>query len=108
MKLKDAPLRGAVPVGGFVIISEPIPGMPGLSDFAKVAPTSIGGLSDAPSDGKTYGRVNATWTQVLPITGGTLTGSLTVTGSISVTGGGVTVGSNTFVSPQLNVNGAAA
>jgi hypothetical protein len=39
-----------------------------------------GGLSDAPSDGKSYGRLNGAWTQVLPITGGTLTGLLTLSG----------------------------
>lgn len=33
-----------------------------------------GGITDAPSDGSTYGRLNATWTQVLPTTGGTMTG----------------------------------
>jgi hypothetical protein len=46
-----------------------------------------GGISDAPSDGKTYGRLNATWSQVLPITGGTLTGNLTV----SLTGASLTL-----------------
>jgi hypothetical protein len=33
-------------------------------------------LADAPSDGKTYGRLNATWSQALPISGGALTGGL--------------------------------
>jgi hypothetical protein len=37
-----------------------------------------GGMADAPSDGHAYGRLNAAWTQVLPITGGALTGALTV------------------------------
>jgi hypothetical protein len=37
-----------------------------------------GGIADAPSDGKSYGRLNAAWTQVLPITGGTLTGNLSL------------------------------
>jgi hypothetical protein len=32
--------------------------------------------TEAPSDGTTYGRLNATWTRVLPIAGGTLTGPL--------------------------------
>jgi hypothetical protein len=32
--------------------------------------------NDAPSDGTTYGRLNATWAGALPITGGTLTGPL--------------------------------
>ncbi|WP_371929943.1 hypothetical protein [Bradyrhizobium sp. CCGUVB1N3] len=34
--------------------------------------------TDAPSDGKTYGRLNAAWSQALPIAGGTLTGNLTI------------------------------
>ena len=35
-------------------------------------------LGDAPLDGKTYGRMNATWVQVLPISGGALTNFLTL------------------------------
>lgn len=41
-------------------------------------PFSGSGLIDAPSDGNTYGRLNAAWAQVLPLTGGTLTGPLTI------------------------------
>lgn len=37
-----------------------------------------GGIAEAPTDGSSYGRCNAAWTQVLPLTGGTLSGSLTV------------------------------
>jgi hypothetical protein len=37
-----------------------------------------GGITDAPSDGKTYGRLNGAWSQALAITGGTLTGPLTL------------------------------
>ncbi len=107
MKLKDTPLRGAVPVGGFVIISEPIPGMPGKSDFAKVAPTSIGGLDDAPSDGKAYGRLNATWTQVLPIGGGTLTGGL-IAPNVTVTGSILTLGGNAIANPNIIINGTVS
>jgi hypothetical protein len=33
-----------------------------------------GGIVDAPADGNAYGRLNATWTQVLPTAGGVLTG----------------------------------
>jgi hypothetical protein len=33
-------------------------------------------LADAPLDGKSYGRLSASWSQVLPIVGGTLTGPL--------------------------------
>jgi hypothetical protein len=50
------------------------------ADYATAWTTSSGGgIPDAPSDSTTYGRLNATWTQVLPLTGGTLTGGLTIT-----------------------------
>jgi hypothetical protein len=39
-----------------------------------------GGLADAPSDGTTYGRLNVTWAPVLPLSGGTMTGLLTLFG----------------------------
>jgi hypothetical protein len=40
---------------------------------------AIGGLvDDAPRDGIVYGRVNASWVQVLPASGGTMTGALTI------------------------------
>jgi len=38
-------------------------------------------VGDAPSDGHTYGRLNASWTQVLPLSGGTMTGVLTLSGA---------------------------
>ena len=37
-----------------------------------------GGLEEAPSDGTTYGRLNAAWTNVLPLAGGTMTGAITL------------------------------
>lgn len=43
------------------------------------------GLPDAMADGKAYGRLNGAWSEVLPITGGTLTGGLTATGDIIAT-----------------------
>lgn len=36
------------------------------------------GLTDAPSDGSWYGRQNGAWARVLPLSGGTLTGPLTL------------------------------
>lgn len=38
---------------------------------------------DAPSDGNSYGRLNAAWAGVLPLTGGTLTGQLTVNANVT-------------------------
>jgi hypothetical protein len=46
-----------------------------------------GGLTDAPNDGKAYGRLGAAWAQVLPLTGGTVNGNITVHGQIAVSGG---------------------
>ena len=39
-----------------------------------------GGLGEAPTDGNAYGRLSAAWSQVLPISGGGLTGPLTLAG----------------------------
>ena len=39
-----------------------------------------GGIADAPVDGTTYGRASANWVNVLPLTGGILTGLLTLSG----------------------------
>jgi hypothetical protein len=38
-----------------------------------------GGLTDAPNDGGTYGRQYRSWTAVLPLIGGTITGLVTLT-----------------------------
>jgi hypothetical protein len=48
---------------------------------AAIAAGGSGGIPDAPSDGKSYGRLNAAWSQVLPITGGTLTGAFGTNGA---------------------------
>lgn len=42
--------------------------------------------TDAPSDGGTYGRLNGAWNAALPLTGGTITGSLTVNQVLTVQG----------------------
>ena len=47
--------------------------------------------TDATADGNAYGRVNNAWASVLPTTGGTVTGSLTVNQVLTVQG------SNSFV-----------
>jgi hypothetical protein len=47
---------------------------------------SGGAISEAPSDNTAYGRRNAAWINVLPLTGGTLSGSLTVNSTLSVSG----------------------
>ena len=42
--------------------------------------------ADAPSDGGTYGRMNGAWNAALALTGGTITGSLTVNQVLTVQG----------------------
>lgn len=44
--------------------------------FATVADLSGSGIPDAPANGVTYGRKDNAWTGVLPLTGGTVTGSI--------------------------------
>jgi hypothetical protein len=46
--------------------------------WALLAQGSTGGITDAPSDSTTYGRLNAAWTHVLALAGGTMTGVLTL------------------------------
>jgi hypothetical protein len=48
--------------------------------FAAVTATG----TDAPSDTYAYGRVNAAWAKVLPLTGGSLTGLLTLSADPSL------------------------
>jgi hypothetical protein len=38
------------------------------------------GVTEAPQDGKTYGRLNAAWVATLPLSGGVMTGMLTLAG----------------------------
>jgi hypothetical protein len=54
--------------------------------IAPSASFSGGAISEAPSDSTAYGRRNAAWVNVLPLTGGTLSGSLTVNSTLSVSG----------------------
>jgi hypothetical protein len=45
---------------------------------------SAGGIAaDAPSDSNAYGRMNAAWQRVLPLTGGALTGSVSIAGNVT-------------------------
>lgn len=63
--------------------------------------TGAGYISDAPIDSKTYGRAGGLWAQVLPITGGTLTGNLAVAAP------SIVLGVNATAYPTLFLNGAA-
>jgi hypothetical protein len=52
---------------------------------------TLDALPDAPSDGNTYGRRNASWFAALPIVGGTLTGALILSGNAVAALGAVTL-----------------
>ena len=69
---KVVPLAGGVTMTGLLTLSGPPTSVNGAATKA-YADTKLG---DAPSDGFTYGRANGAWSQVLPLTGGTLTGNL--------------------------------
>ena len=65
-----------------------IPEAPGGQIFARFNATwtPLPIQDDAPGDGSTYGRSNGAWNQALAITGGTVTGSLTVNQVLTVQG----------------------
>lgn len=92
-------------VAGF-FLDAPSDGVAYTRKNAAWAPSTA--FVDAPSDGKTYGRLNATWSEALPISGGNLTGNLSVNGTFSNTGA-VTLGGNTTISNggYLFVNSAS-
>ena len=62
----------------------------------------LGGLvDDAPRDNTVYGRVNASWVQVLPVAGGAITGDLTIDGNFTVLGGATWTGGLTVTGPLI-------
>ena len=76
-------------MGAWVVIPQIIPDAP--TDSTRYGrfnrtwqPDAI--QTDAPSDGGTYGRQNAAWNAALALTGGTITGSLTVNQVLTVQG----------------------
>jgi hypothetical protein len=71
------------------------------------AATGSGGIADAPSDGKLYGRLNAAWVQALAATGSsiTLSGDVTGAGAAAITTTLATVNSNVGTFQGLTVNG---
>jgi len=70
------------------------------------AATGGGGIADAPSDGKLYGRLNAAWVQALAATGSsiTLSGDVTGTGAAAITTTLATVNSNVGIFQGITVN----
>jgi hypothetical protein len=77
-------------------ISDTVTGLDGVVyEWDGVKWTAINGvlavMPDAPSNGTTYGRMNAAWTPAMPLTGGTLTGPLILAGNATNQLGAVTL-----------------
>jgi hypothetical protein len=76
--------------GAFAIVSAtapnasaPAPSAPAGFLWADTSvPDPITNFPDAPSDGSTYGRLNAAWSAALPLAGGTLSGPLVITANL--------------------------
>jgi hypothetical protein len=94
-------LSGGTMTGSLVLQADPTIAL-GAATKQYVDSHVSGILGDAPSDGNSYGRLNAAWTQVLPIVGGTLTGPLTVTSNLTPI---VTVQNSSNVGWQFIVSG---
>jgi hypothetical protein len=84
-------LAGGTMAGPIELAADPVDLMEPvtLQYFIAHAP---GGLTDAPADGTSYGRQNHLWVNVLPLTGGTLTGPLVLSGPPTATSGAATKG----------------
>jgi hypothetical protein len=75
--------------GAWVALPQIIPEAPNTSQiFGRFNSVwaSVPIQADAPSDGGTYGRQNGAWNPALALTGGTITGSLTVNQVLTVQG----------------------
>jgi hypothetical protein len=68
------PLAGGTMMGPIMLAADPTTASQAATK--NYVDLHSGGIADAPSNGNTYGRLNATWAQVLPITGGTFTGAV--------------------------------
>ena len=67
-------VAGGTMTGNLILNADPATAL-GAATKQYVDSHTSGIPSDAPSDGTAYGRLNAAWAQVLPLTGGTLTSS---------------------------------
>lgn len=75
------PLTGGTLTGALTLPGDPTTGLQAATkQYVDNAITASIGLQvpDAPSNGSSYGRRNAAWVTVLPLTGGRLTGALVV------------------------------
>lgn len=75
------PLDGGTMTGRLLLSADPIEGLHAATKFY-VDRTLSGaiGISEAPDDGYSYGRGNVAWQRVLPLTGGSVEGPLSILG----------------------------
>jgi hypothetical protein len=71
--VNDLPPAAAPQLGDFVMAWQPLQSPHTRKMTLGQVSGLIGGFGDAPIDGSAYGRLNAAWTQVLPLAGGTIT-----------------------------------
>jgi hypothetical protein len=90
-------LVGGTMQGPIVLPADPVATMEAATKQYVDAHTA-GGLIDAPADGSSYGRLNHTWTGVLPLTGGTLTGALILNANPTV---GLGAATKQYVDAQI-------
>ncbi|HTB46468.1 MAG TPA: tail fiber domain-containing protein [Acetobacteraceae bacterium] len=69
-------LSGGTMTGALTLAADPVSAMQAVTK--QYVDLHAAGLTDAPVDGFGYGRLNAAWAQVLPLTGGQLSGNLAV------------------------------
>ena len=101
IRIVDLPDLGTVTDASSVVAEKAGSGR--LSALALRTYCTVGTLAEAPVNGLAYGRLNAAWQQVLPSTGGTITGDVIVNGyttlGSSLTVGGVAYVASLAVSP---------
>jgi len=78
----DFPPQSSIPAGmsPYQLMWDPV------SNTYVLVPASVTGLADAPNDTNTYGRHALAWVQILPLSGGTMTGPLILQGGATALG----------------------
>jgi hypothetical protein len=78
----DFPPQSSIPAGmsPYQLMWDPV------SNTYVLVPASVTGLADAPNDTNTYGRHALAWVQILPLSGGTMTGPLILSSGATALG----------------------
>jgi len=78
----DFPPQSSIPAGmsPYQLMWDPV------SNTYVLVPASVTGLADAPNDTFTYGRHALSWVQILPLSGGTMTGPLVLSSGATALG----------------------